>query len=332
MKPRWIIVGCLLSVAIHLSILMALGKVELNLPSFDFIETYLFEKKPDIKPNIKRDTDVEKTEAKQLTNNLTTIKDNYHEDLTEIPEIIEEISKILSKDASNWQPVMQLQTINPFARFIKETMKFNIYWMGIYVGSATLSVSGNETEVTITSTVRSTDFISNFYYVNDRAESRIEYGKPKHFTLIQAEGKYRGNKETIFDYDKGEIIFTNHLKNSTTYHKGIDKLFMDVLSGFFYLRTLPIKLNESIAIDIFDSNKFATVQVLPIREEKIDLTDKKQIDTIVIKPDLNTEGLFKRKGDIIIWLSRDENKIPLRIETKVPIGKVVAELKEYRKD
>lgn len=331
MKSKWIITGLLLSVIIHMSILMAVGRVELNLPSLDFIETYFFEKKTDGK----KDLAVTTKEAKQSIDSLTGFKDNhnsYPENLSEIPEIMEGISRILSTDTTaNWQPVIQLPRVNPFARFINETMKFNIYWMGIYVGSATLSVSGNEMEVTITSTVRSTNFISNFYYVNDRAESRIEYGKPKHFTLIQAEGKYRGNKETIFDYDKGEIIFTNHLKNNTTYHKGVDKLFMDVLSGFFYLRTLPINLNEPLSIDIFDSNKFATVQVLPLREEKIDLEDK-QIDTIVIKPQLDTEGLFKRKGDIIIWLSKDENKIPLKIETKVPIGKVVAELKEYRKE
>lgn len=331
MKSKWIITGLLLSVIIHMSILMAVGRVELNLPSLDFIETYFFEKKTDGK----KDLAVTTKEAKQSIDSLTGFKDNhnsYPENLSEIPEIMEGISRILSTDTTaNWQPVIQLPRVNPFARFINETMKFNIYWMGIYVGSATLSVSGNEMEVTITSTVRSTNFISNFYYVNDRAESRIEYGKPKHFTLIQVEGKYRGNKETIFDYDKGEIIFTNHLKNNTTYHKGVDKLFMDVLSGFFYLRTLPINLNEPLSIDIFDSNKFATVQVLPLREEKIDLEDK-QIDTIVIKPQLDTEGLFKRKGDIIIWLSKDENKIPLKIETKVPIGKVVAELKEYRKE
>lgn len=331
MKSKWIITGLLLSVIIHMSILMAVGRVELNLPSLDFIETYFFEKKTDGK----KDLAVTTKEAKQSIDSLTGFKDNhnsYPENLSEIPEIMEGISRILSTDTTaNWQPVIQLPRVNPFARFINETMKFNIYWMGIYVGSATLSVSGNEMEVTITSTVRSTNFISNFYYVNDRAESRIEYGKPKHFTLIQVEGKYRGNKETIFDYDKGEITFTNHLKNNTTYHKGVDKLFMDVLSGFFYLRTLPINLNEPLSIDIFDSNKFATVQVLPLREEKIDLEDK-QIDTIVIKPQLDTEGLFKRKGDIIIWLSKDENKIPLKIETKVPIGKVVAELKEYRKE
>lgn len=329
MKPRWIITALLLSVVIHMSILIAIGRVELNLPSLDFIEAYFFEKKTsEKKTNVKKDLAITTREAKQLIDSLTTFKDNdnYSENFQEIPETMEEIST--DKEV----PPVQPSVVNLFARFINETMEFNIYWMGVYVGSATLSVKGNETELTIISTVRSTNFISNFYYVNDRAESRIEHGKPRHFILIQEEGKYRGNKETIFDYEKGEIIFNNHIKNNTTYHKGVNKVFLDVLSGFFYLRTLPINLNEPLSVDIFDSNKFVTVQVFPLREEKIYLEDKKQIDTIVIKPCLDTEGLFKRKGDVIIWLSKDENKIPVKIETKVPIGKVVAELKEYKKE
>ncbi|HOA83132.1 MAG TPA: DUF3108 domain-containing protein [Thermodesulfovibrio thiophilus] len=211
-------------------------------------------------------------------------------------------------------------------------MKFDIYWMGIYVGSAIVYVKGNENEITITSMVKSAGFISNFYYVNDRAESKIEDGKPTYFALVQNEGKYKGNKETIFDYNNKEIIFINNLKNNTTYHKNIDKMFMDVLSGFFYLRTLPIKLNEPVSLDIFDSNKFTTVQIQPIKEEKIELSDNKQIDAILIKPKLDTEGLFKRKGDILIWLSKDDKKIPLKIETRVPVGHVVAELKEYKNE
>jgi len=326
MKLRWIIVGLLISLAIHISIMVSLGKIQLNLPSLDFIETYFFQsKKENPKPkisNLPEQSQIsEKQEVKEQEVNESVKSENFAKNEENHQESIQSNEKVQS-------PAIQY---NPFTKFINETMKFDIYWMGIYVGSAVVSVKGDENTVTITSMVKSASFISNFYYVNDRAESKIENGKPKHFILIQTEGKYRGNKETIFDYENKEIVFINHLKNNTTYHKGIDKVFMDVLSGFFYLRTKPINLNEPVSIDIFDSNKFATVLVQPIKEEKIELSNK-QIDTIVIKPQLDTEGLFKRKGDIIIWLSKDASKIPLKIETKVPVGRVVAELKEYKKD
>lgn len=328
MKPKWIIAGILISIVVHIGIMMALGKIQLNLSFTDFIDTYIFEsKKESDKHKVITDTEQLKNLDKK-ENNDEKVSENVKPE--NFPENTEKSSQ--SEFSQENEKIQSEIKNSPFSRFINESMKFDIYWMGIYVGSAIVSVKGDSREITITSMVKSASFISNFYYVNDYAESKIEYGKPKHFKLVQAEGKYRGNKETIFDYNQKEIIFINHLKNNTIYHKGIDKVFMDVLSGFFYLRTLPINLKESVSIDIFDSNKFTTVQVQPIKEEKIELSNKKEIDAIVIKPLLDTEGLFKRKGDIIIWLSKDESKIPLKIETKVPVGRVTAELKEYKKE
>ncbi|HAP36800.1 MAG TPA: hypothetical protein DCQ28_13015 [Bacteroidetes bacterium] len=40
-------------------------------------------------------------------------------------------------------------------------------------------------------------------------------------------------------------------------------------------------------------------------------------------------GLFKSEGRILIWLSDDERKIPVKVNTKVIIGSIDAELKEY---
>lgn len=328
MKPKWIIAGILISIIVHISIMMALGKIQLNLSFTDFIDTYIFEsKKESDKHKIIPNTEQLKNLDKKENNNEKVSENVKPENFTKNTE--ESSQTEFSQENEKIQSEIKN---NPFNRFINESMKFDIYWMGIYVGSAIVSVKGDSSEVTITSMVKSASFISNFYYVNDHAESKIEYGKPKHFKLVQVEGKYRGNKETIFDYNQKEIIFINHLKNNTTYHKGIDKVFMDVLSGFFYLRTLPISLKEPVSVDIFDSNKFTTVQVQPIKEEKIELSNKKEIDAIVVKPLLDTEGLFKRKGDIIIWLSKDDSKIPLKIETKVPVGRVTAELKEYKKE
>jgi hypothetical protein len=343
MKLKWILAGLIISMLIHLSLMLGLGKININLPSFDFISTYLFEEEKNKTVSTKtpllpvgRQETISKT-----TKSEKQIKDNTEQtspqsDIKTTETQTQEENKIFQSDGDNAlsnakNTATQIQN-NPFTRFLNERMKFDIYWMGIYAGSATIKVKGDSNEISITSQVNSASFISNFYYVNDRAESIIVNGRPKHFHLVQIEGKHQGNKEVFFDYDAGEITFINHLKNKTTFHKGINKIFMDALSGFFYLRSLPVNLNQSIFIDIFDSDKFATVEVQPIKEETIETANNKQINTLVIKPVLTTEGLFKRKGDIFIWISNDDKKIPLKIETKVSFGKVVAELKEYKKD
>jgi hypothetical protein len=52
-------------------------------------------------------------------------------------------------------------------------------------------------------------------------------------------------------------------------------------------------------------------------------------NAIVLEPMVREGGLFKSEGRIVIWLSDDDVKIPLRINSKVIIGSIDTELREY---
>lgn len=337
MQYKLIILTVLISVFFHLGLILLFGKIQIDLSYFDFIEAYIIKKESSTKAqSTAKNTLSDKNEAQgenleeKINNKEVEVDKKNEENNNQYTEKINE-STIKSTEISE----DNLDTIDhrpQFSKFINEEMKFNIYWMGIYAGSASLSVRGESESIRIFSQVNSAPFISNFYYVNDRAESIIENGKPKYFRLVQIEGKYRGDKEIRFDYDSGEIIFINHVKNKMSVHRGINKVYMDVLSGFFYFRTLQLDKNKPVFIDIFDSDKFATVEIKILKEESIENSDGKEIKALLIKPELTTEGLFKRKGEILIWISNDERKIPLKIETKVSVGKITAELKEYKKE
>lgn len=334
MQYKLIIFTLIISILLHLGIVILFGKVEIDLSYFDFIDAYIIKKDDSVKnknpikepppENNKNKEEIQKNEKdEKIQENSEKYAEKNTEKLNETPEKLSEKSD---------EKTNTFNYHDRFSKFINEKMKFDVYWMGIYAGSAYVLVKGDSESIKISSEVNSAAFISNFYYVHDKAESIIEKGKPKYFRLIQIEGKHRGDKEVKFDYDAGEITFINNIKNKMSVHKGIDKIFMDVLSGFFYLRTFQIDKSKSIFVDIFDSDKFATVEVKVLKEEKIETSDGKEISALLVKPELTTEGLFKRKGDIFIWISNDEKKIPLRIETKVPVGKITAELKEYKKE
>jgi hypothetical protein len=328
MKFKWIAIALFISLFFHFAVLLGFGKIHLSLPYFDFIETFILQKEKKIitKPKLNEKIQQNNESISENIANEEIQRKTKEEPLAK--NEFDSVSKISEEKKTEEVPVLH----NNFRKFINERMRFDIYWMGIYAGYALINVKGNDEEVKIISEVHSAPFISNFYYVNDKAESTIEHGKPKHFRFLQIEGKHRGDKEIHFNYDSKEITFINHIKNKVSIHKGVEKVFMDVLSGFFYLRSLSIELNKPVLIDIFDSDKFATVEVNPIKEEVIETSLNKEVKALVVKPELTTEGLFKRKGDIFIWLSNDERKIPLRVETKVSVGRVVAELKEYKKD
>jgi hypothetical protein len=213
-------------------------------------------------------------------------------------------------------------------RFNNEKFFYEIYWLGIYAGKAVLETSFDKDILRISSRANSAPFISTFYTVEDYAESLVRDGKAVHFKIKQREGRYRSNKETIFDINNKKIIYFDYLKSKKKEHS-LNSTVWDVISGFFYLRTQPLIIGKAFYINVFDSNKFLKAEVSVLRKERIKVNSLGEVATIVIKPDLKSEGLFHRKGDIFIWLTDDEKRIPVKIETKVPIGKIVAELKSF---
>jgi hypothetical protein len=221
------------------------------------------------------------------------------------------------------------QKSHSVARAARETFSYDIYWIGIKVGNASLEAIERNGLLKIVSRAHSSAFISTFYQVTDYAESLIKNGAPANFRIKQIEGKYKSDKETIFDDSSKNITFFNHLKGTKTEHSITDKVAWDVISGFYYLRTQPLEVGKTVYIDIFDSDKFYKAEINVLRREKIVLPGVGEVNTVVVRPELKSDGLFQRKGDILIWLTDDGKRIPVRVETKVPVGDVVAELKKF---
>ncbi len=63
-----------------------------------------------------------------------------------------------------------------------------------------------------------------------------------------------------------------------------------------------------------------------LRLEKIILPGFRPVDTLVIQPKLKTEGIFRRTGDVLIWLTDDQNHVPVKFVTSIALGQVTAEL------
>lgn len=207
-----------------------------------------------------------------------------------------------------------------------ETFQYRLSWNGIRAGTAWLGILRDGDRIKIFSRVRSADFISLFYEVNDLAESYLEPaegfypGKPLQYRIKIKEGRHRRDKEVVFNERK--VIYKDHLKKQQqeiTVPEGI----FDPLSAFFAIRFKDLEVGRSIFITVFDSKKVWNVEVQVLKKERIELPSG-EVDTILIKPLMESEGIFYRKGDIYIWLTDDERRIPVMLKTKVLIGSVVA--------
>lgn len=285
---------------------------------FKTIKQSLSATKRATKPVIKQDTVT--LPVKEEQQDIKPPEDSLvADDTTESEELAEDESPDAEAETDT-SPTVQL------LKHARETFRYNISWIGVLVGKAVLKASNEKGVITITSQVDSTPFISTFYRVEDHAKSTVINGIPTSFRIRQQEGKYRSDKETIFDTENRKITFINYLKNTKDEHAVEGVLPWDVISGFYYFRTQALELDKTDYIDVFDSNKFFKAEITALRNEKATSPATGEVDTIVVQLVLKSEGLFQSTGNILIWLTNDDRKIPVRIEAKAPVGHVAAEL------
>ncbi|MBI5050867.1 MAG: DUF3108 domain-containing protein [Nitrospirae bacterium] len=216
---------------------------------------------------------------------------------------------------------------------IPEKLIYSIYWSGLKAGNASLEISNNPEGVTITSRAASADFISLFYKVDDMAQSILyQNGYPKNYKIKLKEGRHRRDKEVWFEKKQEnkiqKVMFQNRLDGETV-TSNLEQQAFDPLSGLYEIRKRQLQVGRTEYLDIFDNKKLWNVEIQVLRKERI-TTPAGEFNTIVIKPIMQSEGIFMKKGEIYIWLTDDEKKVPVMMRSKVKIGSITAELVEGR--
>lgn len=225
--------------------------------------------------------------------------------------------------------LLSLFSSEAFSFKVPETLRYELTWAGIKAGEATLEISDDGRETKITSIARSAKFISVFYPVEDVVESRLSAdpganGHPLNYRLKLREGRHRKNKEVIFDRDNRKATYIDYIDKERKEFE-LPLSAFDALSGFYRVRTMKLEVGKSAYITVFDNKKVWDVEVQVLRKERVEVPAG-TFDTIVIKPLLKSEGIFARKGDVYIWLTDDERRVPVLLRSKVKIGSINASL------
>ncbi len=214
---------------------------------------------------------------------------------------------------------------------LPEKLVYDLSWTGINAGTATLEIARNGNSVRIVSTARSADWISIFYTVDDRTESLLAQphppalvGFPENYHMQIREGRHRRDKEVTFDQKRHTAVYVDHLAGE---RKELDTrgTVFDPLSAFYYVRTLRFEVGRPVFVDILDSKKLWNVEVQVLKKERI-TTKLGTFDTVVIRPLMKSEGIFNRRGNMYIWLTDDEKRVPVKMQTKAAVGSITATL------
>ena len=186
-------------------------------------------------------------------------------------------------------------------------------------------ISGREA-YHVTFEVNSVPSFDWIFKVRDRYETYIDVEGifPWRFEQHIREGGYVRDFSAFFDQRKGKAKTSNG-------EYEIPPFVHDIVSAFYYTRTLDFsntKIGDRIHLQNFYKDKVYDLNVKFRGRETIEVPAGK-FDCIIVEPLVKEGGLFKHDGDIIIWLTDDDLKMPVKVRTKIVIGHVEAMLSQY---
>ncbi len=218
-----------------------------------------------------------------------------------------------------------------------EWLRYKMSYSGfLKAGNATLTVDKdtiNGKEVFhVTGKGWTTGIIKWFFKVDDIYQSYIDVnsGKPYLFKRKINEGGYKKHQNTSFNY-VNNTAHVQDFKNQTDTIIPIGNI-QDMMSSFYYLRNYDVSLmkpGEEIALDMFmDSQvypfklRFLGTEILKTRFGKI--------KTYRFRPLVQAGRIFKENESLTIWITADDNKIPIKLKANLSVGSLRAELDAYK--
>jgi hypothetical protein len=221
---------------------------------------------------------------------------------------------------------------------VGEQFVFSINYEFLSAGYATLEVKeatiNNKNVFHLIGKGYTTGVSKLFFKVEDNYESYIdkETRNPYQFVRKINEGGYTKNQEGFFNQTENKILVKDY-KHNTENTFSISQNTQDILSSFYYLRSYPnidkMKTGEFVAIDMFFDNKTTKFRLKFIGREDIK-TKFGVVSTMIFKPLVQTGRVFKEEESLTIWISDDENKLPVRIKASLLVGSIRADLDSYK--
>ncbi len=221
---------------------------------------------------------------------------------------------------------------------VGEWFKFRIHYGLVTAGYATLEVKeaikNNKKVFHAIGHGYTTGMSKWFFKVEDNYESYFDKatGKPYQYVRKIDEGGYTKDQEGFFNQDKNTILIKDY-KNNTNKSFATPEYIQDIVSTFYYLRNHPsvnkLKVGESIAIDMFFDDETTKFKLKYIGKEDVD-SKFGIVPCMIFRPLVQSGRVFKEQESLTVWISDDDNKVPIRIKASLAVGSIKADLESFK--
>ncbi len=213
-----------------------------------------------------------------------------------------------------------------------EILKYKIRYGLIKGGEASMRINtvpvGDTYVFHIKAVAQTTGIVGAMVTIKDIYESYVDIfsGYPIKSVRNIREHNYRSYNEVLFFREQGYLKSVNSGK-----HKAPNNV-LDVLSAFYfarrYLFSNKLKKNQTIDLYTFFDEHFFPIKA---KFKKIEKTRTKfgKIKCLKFVPILGDKSPFKKEEDFEVWVTADDNFVPVKIRVKLPIGSLKCDIIDF---
>lgn len=165
-----------------------------------------------------------------------------------------------------------------------------------------------------------------FYKVNDRYETYIntETLAPDRFIRNVHEGSTKIYQDVTFNHEKKFALSKNKVYSIT-------KCTQDVLSAIYFARNIDYNkynIGDKIPFNMFLDDQLYSLYIKYMGKEVIE-TKMGKFRAIKIVPLLISGTIFDGGEKMVVWVSDDNNHLPLRVDSPILVGSIKVDLIDY---
>src|SRR5438270_4698260 len=213
----------------------------------------------------------------------------------------------------------------------RQTLVYSAEWRLFNAGTVTLRTEPSGAEQQVIATADTYGIVNLLFSVHDKFRTSLD---PKSFCSLAVnkhteEGKRKREINLRFDYQRRKSVFDEkNLNNGGQRHveNAIPHCVTDVMSGFYYLASLPLENGARYTLPVSDGGPTNDISAVVEKREQL-TTPAGKFQTIRVAAQA-ASGPLKNKGSIWLWYSDDGQRIPVQMRARVKWGTMTFRLQE----